>query len=201
MSDGRYSSERRKYRRRLIFCPGVIDLGDRRLECQILEVSATGAKVRVGQDIDTEATIVLRSEIGDFGGDVVWRSDNYAGVRFEVAPERVAELVEAFLARPAHPQERRRHPRNIVLWAGRLTTDDQGCECVVLNVSLGGVKVVVKEDFPELAPILLTIERFGSFSGKVIWRIGEELGIQVDDAPETIARRIGPSLPEIIDET
>jgi hypothetical protein len=63
---------------------------------------------------------------------------------------------------------------------------------VVLNVSLGGAKVVVKEYFAALAPVVLTIDRFGDLASTVIWQHGGELGLRFDDDPEVIARRISP---------
>jgi hypothetical protein len=177
-----------------------MDFGDHQVECEILDVSAAGAKIRVGQHVEPEELVTLRSEIGDLVAAVVWQKSDYVGLRFDEDPDHVSGLIETFLAGPAHPRERRRSLRHIVLWSGRIASRDQETDCVVLNVSLGGAKVVVKEYFAALAPVVLRIDRFGDFASTVIWQHGGELGLRFDDDPEVIARRISPELPEISDD-
>jgi hypothetical protein len=92
-----------------------MDFGDHQVECEILDVSAAGAKIRVGQHVEPEELVTLRSEIGDLVAAVVWQKS-------DEDPDHVSGLIETFLAGPAHPRERRRSLRHIVLSGACVTS-------------------------------------------------------------------------------
>jgi len=80
--------ERRESERFPIMMRASVTAGDSVLEATIFDVSAGGAKVRLdGPDLpapdSTPHSMVLYiPAYGEFPGDVVWRDDEYIGLRF-----------------------------------------------------------------------------------------------------------------------
>jgi hypothetical protein len=95
----------------------------------------------------------------------------------------------------ATPSDRRQHKRKPVLWAARIETREGPCECIILDLSLGGAKVrspasVVKEQM-----VTLVIDRFGALNAQVIWARSGKLGLRFVDQPDQIAHVLGATLP------
>lgn len=87
--------------------------------------------------------------------------------------------------------ERRAHPRVAVLWNGSLSQEAQfdrsTLTCTIRNFSISGVHVLVDRRLQTDSPVILRIDRVGTFSGRVVWSDGSRLGIRFDEAPEQIA--------------
>ncbi len=64
--------------------------------CDILDLSAGGAKARPRDSIDDETVLALvLDKIGRFDVDVVWKRDGTLGLKFRDDPEKMAEVMLA----------------------------------------------------------------------------------------------------------
>lgn len=94
--------ERRSCRRARGMLPGSVSYGDKEqcAECIILDISVTGAKIRLRTDVEAERikrNMRLRLKIGtrfDFPIDVVWGDGTYLGLRFLTDPSHIAAALE-----------------------------------------------------------------------------------------------------------
>ncbi len=80
--------ERREFERFPIMMRASVTVGDDKLEATIFDVSAGGAKVRLdGTDIPAPENmapnvVLYIPAYGEFPADVVWRDEEYLGLRF-----------------------------------------------------------------------------------------------------------------------
>lgn len=77
-------------------------------------------------------------------------------------------------SRPAG-QEHRGHARAEVLVAARLLCEGVWRPCEVVNISVGGAKLRVREPYSPGQELCLELEPCGQFAGVVAWARGEEL--------------------------
>ncbi len=65
-------------------------------DCEIVDLSPGGAKIRTGLHLDKNAVVHLQIEqMGEFGADVVWYRRPLAGLTFHASPEVMTEVVMA----------------------------------------------------------------------------------------------------------
>jgi len=65
------------------------------LDCRINNFSISGVHVLVERALDSNRPITLKiSGVGEFKGQIAWSKGNQIGVRFDDAPDRVAELTQ-----------------------------------------------------------------------------------------------------------
>ena len=89
------SDLRRRHRRVAVLWSGALDAPGRRQDCAILNLSAGGAKLRVGDPDACPARISIENpRFGRLDGRVVWRRDDLLGMAF-VEP---AQAVQPALA-------------------------------------------------------------------------------------------------------
>lgn len=195
MSDPTLPVERQRHSRRLILYPGVLRCRDAQIDCETVDLSASGAKIRLLEPYECSSPVTLSFDIGSFEGDVVWQNDEFVGIRFKDDPKQVARQIEKYFLRAKSPGESREQVRNIVMWAARaLFTDEDEIPCIVLNISGEGAKVRLDRPRDHLSPMTLRIDRIGDFPGRMIWQEGAMVGIGFDEAPEVVFRRIQPVL-------
>ena len=89
--------------------------------------------------------------------------------------------------------ERRISDRRQVALPGNLAGETGMVDCVVQNLSSTGAKVQVDVPFHCANTITLTIHRFGSLHGNIIWRHNDKIGISFLTAC--------PELAGFVDET
>ena len=76
-------------------CPGKLHVGDRTVDCVVLNISVGGAKIRVAGPVDTASTVRLRIErIGVFSGRVVWHKGTTMGIQFHDQLREIDSIVE-----------------------------------------------------------------------------------------------------------
>lgn len=96
-------AERRAYTRALGLLSGCLVDGEHRVDCAVLDLSVSGAKVQLDKPIAAEsATLRLASKLQlacatDLEVEVVWVSGTMAGLRFLGAPHDVANAFDALL--------------------------------------------------------------------------------------------------------
>jgi hypothetical protein len=83
----------------------------------------------------------------------------------------------------------RRHDRQDLELRARLHQGETSCLCHVVNISAGGARLRLEPAAPRPShdEVVLEIDRFGSFRAIVVWRAGEQLGIQFEVGAETMA--------------
>jgi PilZ domain len=104
-------------------------------------------------------------------------------------------LQENEVAEDATGAERRHHKRKPVLWAARVETRDGPCECIILDLSLGGAKLRGATDVAADQAVTLVIDRFGALKAKVVWSRQNYMGLRFTDSPDQIAHILGTTLP------
>jgi len=201
MPDDLYGSEglveRQQHQRSAVLCPAKIQAGSRQFDCEILNFSAGGAKIRVFRPFDYDPAVSLTIEdFGTYPCDIVWQDGEHLGLRFPESVREQTERVQEELRTFENPKDRRRFTRNSVLWMGRIIAGDHVVDCKVLNISVGGAKVVVSDAFEHGEPVTLHIDRFGEFEGEIVWQSGKKRGIKFLEDPQIVAQKLGDALPK-----
>lgn len=86
-----------------------------------------------------------------------------------------------------NPAERRLHTRVGVMLMATLRSTHGIFDCMVLDLSRGGAKVMLHEPHTIGGNVTLLLGGFGSFRAQPMWQRGEMIGIRFADPPETIA--------------
>ena len=193
MSEPERPVERQRHPRRLVLYPGTVRCSDSVGDCEVVDLSATGAKVRLEEEFECTSPITLSFDIGEFEGEVVWQNEEFVGIKFDAKPNEVASAIEAYFYRPTH-QDRREFVRTSVMWAAKLHIKTQTVNCVVLNISPDGAKIRLESIPDEISPATLHVDRIGDLPGEVVWQEGAMIGISFRDSPSVVAQRIEPAL-------
>ena len=194
MSEPEWPVERQRHPRRLVLYPGTVRCGDSVGDCEVVDLSATGAKIRLAEEFECTSPITLSFDIGEFKGEVVWQNEEFVGINFNENPSEVASAIEAYFYRPTHPKDRRDFVRTSVMWAAKLHIKTHTINCVVLNISPDGAKIRLESIPDEISPATLHVDRIGDLPGEVLWQEGAMLGISFHESPSVVAQRIEPAL-------
>jgi hypothetical protein len=190
--------DRHRHPRTAVYCSAKLAAAGRTWDCQLLDISAGGAKIRLPAPLDPAAALSLTiGSHGTFPARLVWRNGQYLGIAFLCDLETSTQLVRNVIDNPGTNREQREYPRTAVLWSGRLHAGAKGADCRVLNISAAGAKIHLLEPLPPAPVVSLRIERFGEFPGDVIWREADFLGIKFRDDPEDIAQIFGVAVPAL----
>ncbi len=196
MSESAILTDQQKHPRHQTLCSGTFYVGEKGVDCQILDISVGGAKVRLSEPVEPETQIRLKIEhIGEFSGRVAWRNGTTLGIEFHEELSELARIVEDILSHDVTKDEHRGGVRTSVLWAGRLLSAGREVGCRVLNISAYGARIRSERPFDFAADVILNIDRFGDFAAKVIWLDDAHLGIEFQDKPEHIVRAFGEAVP------
>lgn len=87
--------------------------------------------------------------------------------------------------------EKRRHRRHPVLYSGTLHQDSAPFDCVIKDISAGGAQLITERPVAEEQSFILDIDRAGLFTGRLVWRQDERVGIAFLHEPQNVAQRIG----------
>ncbi len=196
MSESANLTDQQKHPRHQTLCSGRFYVGEHGVDCQVLDISVGGAKVRLSEPVEPETQIRLKIEtVGEFSGRVAWRNGATLGVEFHEELSELARIVEDILSHDVSKDEHRGGIRTSVLWAGRLLSAGREVGCRVLNISAYGARIRSERPFDFAADVILDIDRFGEFAAKVIWQDDAHLGIVFQDKPEHIVRAFGEAVP------
>ena len=81
------ADERRRATRKQVSWPAKLEVNDGWLDCQVMDLSPTGAKVRIsGPLTGTNLVRISVDQLGVFDGTVVWQTKNYIGIQFSRLP-------------------------------------------------------------------------------------------------------------------
>lgn len=178
------SDERQRFPRHQVIVGAKLRDSQGTVDCDVLDLSAGGAKVRASVPFPAGAEVRLDiAELHCFHATVAWSQGDYLGLEFHDEPEGVAAAMPAILEAARDERERRRYLRSSVIWTGEIYGGLRRAKCEVLNVSSAGAKLRTKGHFPIGTQITIRSIRFGEFQAEVVWQDKE-------------ANLIGISFPE-----
>ncbi len=94
MTESKNKDSRRGHKRKPVLLTAAIIVDEQRFDCQILNISAGGVKIKVAHTLNEGAKVVFDLEpFGEFVSKVVWQNGDEFGLQFEDDPEHVAEIV------------------------------------------------------------------------------------------------------------
>ncbi len=198
MSEPAKLTDRQQHPRHSTQCSGKFYAGDREVDCEILNISVGGAKVRLAEPVETNSEVRVRIDrVGEFSGRVAWCKGTILGIEFHEELSELARIIEDLLGGDVSDDARQDEARSSVLWSGKLLSAGQVMNCRVLNISAKGAQLRAQKPFECGLEVILSIDRYGEFAGKLVWQDGANLGIRFNDDPENIARVLGEALPSI----
>ena len=150
---------------------------DTNLFCRIKNISAGGLMAEVGTavPVDTKVSIELNSE-QRIPGTVVWTRAGSVGVKFD----HDVDLRELLANRRPRPGFQPRPPRLEVTCGATVQIGKLYHKVEVRDISLGGMKVALKDWQCTGKPVVVTIESLRPVRGKVRWYKGGFAGIVFD---------------------
>ena len=94
-------SDRRGHQRTHVLFSGSLVSGEQSARSVLLNISASGANVRLAEDFDPSTSVTLRlARSIDLHVKVVWRQDDRVGLAFRDAPRVIGSILAGIL-----PQE------------------------------------------------------------------------------------------------
>ena len=88
--------DRRLYARRHVVLEGRLRGGSEEQDCVLLDLSASGAMVRLSDPAPSPAHVAVTTDhFGQLSGRVVWQMHNVVGLRFSDRPQEVARRISA----------------------------------------------------------------------------------------------------------
>jgi len=95
--------ENRKHERRDVRLHGMLMVGEAAdapaVACEIVNLSAGGAKVKLAEPVGHPAVVVLEiAPGGKYAADVIWKSPPFVGLKFRPSPEAMARVLSALAA-------------------------------------------------------------------------------------------------------
>ena len=86
-------ADRRDHPRFTVVWTGRIQLSPKPVECVILNISASGAKLRVFAHVDLPSDFTVTVDrFGDFPATLVWSDGRSAGVNFNGDPQKISQI-------------------------------------------------------------------------------------------------------------
>lgn len=191
--------ERQRFTRRSVLIAAKLCIGDHMADCDVIDLSAGGAKVAVGERFPVNAEICLLIDDYQFHGKIAWRDGESLGLQFSEDPELVAPAIPEILNREQDGRERRKYTRSAVLWTGELYGGVRHSTCEVLNISAGGAKLRAIGNFPPGMKVVFRSVRFGEFKAEVVWqdRDSNTIGVSFLEDPTRTAEILEKSLHTI----
>lgn len=97
MADSRQFTEKREHERYHVSVAAEMNFGGEGVECLTIDLSEGGAKVRFKTD-PFKKVILSIPPFGDIEGEIVWKDEEYIGVKFHGNHARMAEIVNTIVA-------------------------------------------------------------------------------------------------------
>lgn len=190
--------ERQRFTRQAVILAAKLRDSQGSVPCDVLDLSAGGAKVQASVDFPVGAEVQLEiGELQSFHATVAWCQGAFLGLNFHESPENVATSMPALLEAARDERERRRHIRSSVIWTGEIYGGLRRAKCEVLNISSGGAKLRTQGHFPAGTEVTVRSIRFGEFTAEVIWqdKASNTIGISFPVNGETaqLLRKCMPS--------
>ena len=168
------------------------------VDCEILLMSREGARVRLLGELHGAGGMFLA--LRGFG-QLTCRLERADGDCVELAfcgdAEDQDAIFQDILDRFGDEEGQRRFLRRSVLWPGHIAVDGERLACTILNMSLGGAKIALRDDCHLGGSVVLGGDRFEGLAAKIVWTSGRIAGLEFKDEPAAVARILGHLLPTI----
>ena len=186
-----------RYRRTAVLMPAVIRDGACETACQVLNISASGALIRVPAGAVPEMSFTIQIEHHQpFQAEVVRRGhDDQWGIAFFDSPRQVQAIIGQILDDQDSNRDQRLFPRRLVMLAGSFYLGDQFVQCRIRNLSVGGAFLKAPVHLGPGHRIGLRIDRFGTMPAAVVWLSRRGMGASFLEESAVILDRIGHLLP------
>ncbi len=92
MTDSAEFEEKRQFERYPLMLEAEVALGGEALAITIFDISAGGAKVRFKED-PLKRIVLKVPPFGEFEGEIVWKDDEYVGVKFNEDQQKMADVI------------------------------------------------------------------------------------------------------------
>lgn len=199
---GQQGADQQRHARSWVLYMARLTVGAEEVDCEVLNVSMGGAKLRLSKPVDCGARVALTIDPhAPLPAKVAWQSGQDLGIEFLCGEAQARQLLKELLQNPDPRLEKRGYARVAVLWSAELLARAQRVDCRVLNISPFGIRLRLLEPAQVQGPLQglvgLRIERFGEFTCDVIWRDGDSLGITFRNDPEDIIRIFGAAVPAL----
>ena len=87
--------ERRKTERVEVCLPGSVAIGSQVVDCELTNLSLTGAKLVITEDFQIGSPAFLQiHDLGEFPGEIIWRYNDKVGFAFSWEHEEIAKVIE-----------------------------------------------------------------------------------------------------------
>ena len=88
----------REFKRKAVLWRATLDCGDAPLDCQVYNISAGGAKLRMNEPITRRSVVQLQGyRFGELPARIIWQQDDWVGLSFLADPDRVAHTMSNVL--------------------------------------------------------------------------------------------------------
>lgn len=165
------------------------------VECEILSISAAGARVKLGLALQSDGPVQLAIEkVGTIEGETAWQDGDILAIEFAPKSSKAAQFLKSYYRSLKGAENKRRFPRRPVLWRGHIDTAGLKVDCTIWNISRGGARVSLKQHVDFENGVVLTIDRFGSVPCDVVWTRKDNIGLQFRGDPKDICESLAESL-------
>ena len=87
---------RRKYSRQPVLFKAKIFFDEQSIDCEILDISAGGARAKVQQEIKHGSHVTLNIDpFGEISCEIAWQKGQILGMKFQGNPVEIAEIILA----------------------------------------------------------------------------------------------------------
>ncbi|WP_299393712.1 PilZ domain-containing protein [Pelagibius sp.] len=178
--------------------PGKIHSPDGIVDCEVLSVSRSGARVRPLGELPELGRLYLAIRgFGQLECRLERTEADAADLVFTGDAQSLDAMFQDMLDRFGDAEGRRRYLRRSVLWPGSLKGDGATVDCTILNMSLGGAKVALAEERSFTGTVTLVGDRFQGLAATIVWKSGRVLGLQFRADTAQVADALGEALPAI----
>jgi len=88
--------EKREHQRFHVTVAAEMNFGGESIECSTIDICEGGAKVRFKTDPFKKVVLSI-PPFGDIEGEIVWKDEEYVGIRFHGKQDRMAEIVKTIV--------------------------------------------------------------------------------------------------------
>lgn len=94
MNDAVIVKDRRRHPRRSVIWLGTLKVGEFDFPCRVLDLSLTGARIRLSLPLKKGASVILSiSRCGDLPAHIAWHKEDKIGLDFTLPPEEISVLL------------------------------------------------------------------------------------------------------------
>lgn len=165
------------------------------VECEILSISAAGARLKLGLALQSDGPVQLVIDgVGTIGGTAAWQDGDILALEFPEKSAKTTQFLKNYYRLLQGAEDKRKHPRRPVLWRGHIENEGLKIDCTVWNVSRGGARITLKHHVDFDNGVVLIIDRFGSVPCDIAWSRNTDLGLQFRNDPKDVCASLAESL-------